>query len=148
MWGVVGEGVTGRSFKYFTTLKKIGSHYVEDFLIGLCFLVLKCQELKEISFHSISNDFVKHVIYCLGKLSYVRSALWRECIPLKFYSRQCDVRFVPYVSEIDSSLKIFYKVYESDFGKCEPHFTTNDEASFIHQVGLAMDRYQKRWGKF
>ena len=132
-------GVTGKIFKNFTTLKKVTCECIQNMQKALVNLILKCPELKKISLYRYSIEDVISVILSAAMLMRKRE----NDVPLEFFSDELKVRLIRYISDKDSSMKVFFEVRDyvrsTEAGKHLFEFTTYEEKSFIDRVALLVE---------
>ena len=134
LWGL--ETIKGKFLKHFTTLKEVSCAYIKDIEEGLIGLIIWCSKLENISLDFYPDEYIISFILCAARMMRVR----KNDIPLKICSNQCKVRLVPYKTEEDSSLKIFFEVYDSSMINRLPDFFTDDAKTFLNRMLMAMSR--------
>ena len=99
-----------------------------------------CKNLELVVLHFCTDDEIKRIVNCVGKLLRQRT----NNLPLTIRSKQCNVRISPKRSSKYSIRysKLFFEIYDIDFkadiNKHKPVFTTEDNDIFIKKAGLMM----------
>ena len=142
------EGVTGKIFKYFTTLKSVTFEQTKIVKDGFCDLVGMSKDLEEIRLDAYSNEDFSAIVQYVGKPLRER----RNNVHLVIWSEQCIVRILPISSQKDFDVKLTFEIYTidrwyygSNIKKYTPIFTTNDEERFIKEVLPIINSYDETY---
>ena len=134
--------ITSQIFKHFTTLKlAIFSSNIKPFEEAFCNLIQVCKNVEKVVLYYCTDNEIKNIIKCVGKLLRQRT----NNLPLTIRSKQCIARISPNRSSKYSMRysKLFFEIYDinsiGDINKHKPIFTTEDNDTFIKQIELLMN---------